>query len=363
MGNMNADISDAKSLFGRHLTQYCHDNKLILSSRVLLPASSFTYVSEAWNTTSWLDHVICTADAHDCVEQMEIMYGLAATDHMPVSIMLKVANVPELISKDSNKQAFKLQWAKLSDDDLRSYHDNTDKNLEDIGLPYDAILCDNINCNNSKHSEELCIMYETIIKGLNKSSTVFSQKRGNLYKPRPGWNEHVVGLHQQARETFRTWVNAGKPRHGPECDSKKQAMARFKSAVRYIKRNELTLRANAMARKLQQKDVLDFWKEVKIINNSKIPLPSNIDGVTGSANIAELWKKHYKDLFNCVKSDDFSVGAVSYDNVAIRPDEVRTAIEKLALNKFCGPDQSAAEHLRYSSHRASVLLAYVFLEC
>ena len=56
-----------------------------------------------------------------------------------------------------------------------------------------------------------------------------------------------------------------------------------------------------MARKLQQKDVLDFWKEVKIINNNKVPLPSNIDGVTGSPNIADLWKRHYEDLFNCVK--------------------------------------------------------------
>ena len=96
---------------------------------------------------------------------------------------------------------------------------------------------------------------------------------------------------------FKVWVNADKPRSGPECDAKKHAVAHFKRAVRFIKRNEQTLRANSMARKLQQKDVLDFWKEVKIINNSKIPLPSN-NGVTGSPNIAELWKRHYEDLFN-----------------------------------------------------------------
>ena len=44
----------------------------------------------------------------------------------------------------------------------------------------------------------------------------------------------------------------------------------------------------------------------------------------------------------------------------VTADEVRTAIEKLALNKSCGPDQISAEHLRYSSHRASVLLALCF---
>ena len=170
----------------------------------------------------------------------------------------------------------------------------------------------------------------------------------------------MEGLHLQARETFKKWVKAGKPKYGPECDLKKQAVARFKSAVRFIKRNEQTLRANSMARKMQEKEIFDFWKEVKTINNSKIPLPSNIGGVTGSVNIADLWKKHYTDLFNCVKSDDFNLGAVSHASVVIRPDEIRNAIERLALNKSCGPDQITAEHLKYSSHRASVLLAMCF---
>ena len=330
MGDLNADISDEKSLFGRHLIQFCHDNKLILTSSVLLPATTFTYVSEAWNTTSWLDHIICTADAHDCVEQVEILYGLAASDHMPVSIMLKVENLPDLVTNENYRHGVKLQWARLSEDDLRFYHDNTEKNLGKIKLPCEAILCNNINCDNSIHKYELWIMYNLIVNGLNQSSNVFSKKRCN-HKLRPGWNEHIDEVHQQARETFKVWINAGKPRSGPECDAKKHAVAHFKRAVRFIKRNEQTLRANSMARKLQQKDVLDFWKEVKIINNNKVPLPSNIDGVTGSPNIADLWKRHYEDLFNCVKSDVFNVGAVSHDNVVIRPDEIRNAIERSCL--------------------------------
>ena len=219
MGDLNADISDEKSLFGRHLTQFCHDNKLILTSSVLLPATTFTYVSEAWNTTSWLDHIICTADAHDCVEQVEILYGLAASDHMPVSIMLKVENLPDLVTNENYRHGVKLQWARLSEDDLRFYHDNTEKNLGKIKLPYEAILCNNINCDNSIHKYELCIMYNLIVNGLNQSSNVFSKKRCN-HKLRPGWNEHIDEIHQQARETFKVWVNACKPRSGPECDSK-----------------------------------------------------------------------------------------------------------------------------------------------
>ena len=62
LGDWNADISDSNSIFGQHLIQFCKDNKVILSSKVLLPVDSYTYTSEAWHTTSWLDHCVSTAD-------------------------------------------------------------------------------------------------------------------------------------------------------------------------------------------------------------------------------------------------------------------------------------------------------------
>ena len=42
MGDLNAEISDDKSLFGQHLKQFCHDSKLILSSMKFLPVDSYT---------------------------------------------------------------------------------------------------------------------------------------------------------------------------------------------------------------------------------------------------------------------------------------------------------------------------------
>ena len=39
-----ADISDSNSLFGQHLLQFCRDNKVILSSKVWLPANSLLHL-------------------------------------------------------------------------------------------------------------------------------------------------------------------------------------------------------------------------------------------------------------------------------------------------------------------------------
>lgn len=360
MGDFNADISDVKSMFGQSLIHFCQDNKLNLSSRVLLPSDSYTYVSEAWNTTSWLDHCVCTADAHEGIENVEILYGMATVDHMPVSVTLNVESLPMLTQYDDNTSDGKVEWAKLTECDLQYYHYLTEMSLGNILVPYDALMCDNINCASPEHCDDLCNMYNQVVAGLNDASKPFCKTWFKQHNVRPGWNKHVRKYHQQAREAFTNWVAAGKPRAGPVYELKKQADKQFKYAVRYIKRSEHNLKAGSMARKLLQHDVQDFWKEVQVMNITKVPLPSSIEGVTGPDNIVELWRKHYSDLFNCVKSDCFSIGNVSNDNVVITTEEVAGAIKKLSMSKSSGLDQITAEHLKYASHRVVVLLALCF---
>ena len=95
--DMNADVSDVNSLFANHLIQFLYDGGLILSSKVLMPDNSYTFISDAWHTTSWLDHCVCTADAHDSLDEMKIIYNLATTDHIPFFILLNLCNVPLLL--------------------------------------------------------------------------------------------------------------------------------------------------------------------------------------------------------------------------------------------------------------------------
>lgn len=79
-------------------------------------------MSEAWNTTSWLDHCICTTDAHGSIVKAEILYGTATADHIPVSFVLKVESLPELRVKDIQTQNVKVEWAKLTECDLQYFY-------------------------------------------------------------------------------------------------------------------------------------------------------------------------------------------------------------------------------------------------
>ncbi len=52
-----------------------------------------------------------------------------------------------------------------------------------------------------------------------------------------------------------------------------------------------TMRSNSMAKKLQHNNMYEFWKEVKVLNISKVPLPISIDRIAEADNIVQIVDK------------------------------------------------------------------------
>ena len=137
-----ADIADNNSVFANHLAHFCEENNFVLSSKLLLPIDSYTYISEAWHTTSWLDHCISTADGHMALGNMSIKYGVAVTDHIPLAFTVNVGDIP--VSNESalnNEFTAKLDWSSLTKDNLLAYYNNTDKLLSHIYICLKKLFC------------------------------------------------------------------------------------------------------------------------------------------------------------------------------------------------------------------------------
>ena len=84
-GDWNANIRDpVNSLFVRHIIDFCHDNNYNISTRLMLPDDSFTHVSEAWGTVSWMDHIVSSSEFHDNITSIDIDYDCTDVDHIPV---------------------------------------------------------------------------------------------------------------------------------------------------------------------------------------------------------------------------------------------------------------------------------------
>ena len=130
-----------------------------------------------------------------------------------------------------------------------------------------------------------------------------------------------------------------------------KARARFKYALKYIKKNEDKLRKESMAKNLANKDTTEFWKEIAKSNNCKTPLPDQIDEAKGSDNIIKLWKKHFHNIFNCLKSKKELLTHLNLNNaineITVNPYAVFEVINELGLNKSCGMDGITTEHFKY----------------
>ena len=86
--------------------------------------------------------------------------------------------------------------------------------------------------------------------------------------------------------------------------------------MKYISKNEQKMRKEAMAKNLASKDKTEFWRDIAKNNNSKTPLPDHIEEAKGTEEILKLWKKHFQDIFNCLKQEKKKGHSFVLDNTA-----------------------------------------------
>ena len=363
VGDFNANVSDSNSVFGNHLKNLCNDHNIINATFSKLPHDSFTFISDIWHTVSWLDHCLCTPAAYNLVANIKIEYGLITSDHVPFTFSIQADEMPQTCTQSLENGPRCVNWSRTTDRERWIYNVNSGSLLESIQVPFESLYCNNINCTNASHLKNIEKYYNDIVQSLKDSSDFLIKNPSStrVSVNRPGWNDIAKEVYEESKEAFMDWKNAGRPRHGPIFDIKKRAQARFKYAMRYLKLNEEQIRKNNLAEKLVGGDPRDFWQDVKKLSSSNNVLPSTIEGTTGTQAIANLWKHHYEQIFNCVPSNNnFNYSLEDVNNIEIASDEIKANLHKLDNNKASGPDGIAAEHLKLCSDSILNTLADCF---
>uniref|UniRef100_A0A1A8U3R0 Endonuclease/exonuclease/phosphatase domain-containing protein n=1 Tax=Nothobranchius furzeri TaxID=105023 RepID=A0A1A8U3R0_NOTFU len=226
---MHADISSVNSELGKHLSPFYLEHNYIIPSKLLLPHDSYAYISEAWHSTSQLDHCFSSSDTHGPLSSMNILYNLAVSDHIPISFSVKVERLPEVFVGNEGVCQSNLNWSNVTKSELRSYSIKTEELLRKVVLPNEAIRCTDPNCANMKHKVDICTFYDRIIRALIESGKPLHKVVGSSNIKLAGWNMYVAGFHEQAQVATREWAQAGRPRQGPLCKKKKKLThARYK---------------------------------------------------------------------------------------------------------------------------------------
>ena len=205
VGDFNASCAN---MFGKLLEDFAAQKYLIISYKACLPSDTFTYLSDAHGTVSWLDHCISSPSLHQSIDNMNVLYKFSTSDHFSLVISLSCQSLPLFVDKvNAPIGAKRINWNKLSSDQKAGYYMATEVNLSKISLPQAVLECSNPLCNDQMHLKSIDNFYECIISSLlSASDAVCSSNRhyqlGAKQLQVPGWNNEVKSYHDQARSVF-----------------------------------------------------------------------------------------------------------------------------------------------------------------
>ena len=191
----------------------------------------------------------------------------------------------------------------------------------------------------------------------------------------PGWNSDVKQAHSIARHNYLKWIDNGKPRTGNLYQQMSNSRKNFKSKLRACKNMSEQRRADALATALQtDKSTKLFMQKVKRTKKSS-PLPISVDSATGTIDVADHWRSHYKSILNSTAQVDLtdnlfvqnaivnSSSFYNFPNLLCTVDLIHILLYKLPFDSSAGADTITAEHLCYCDSSVCLYLSMFFNMC
>ena len=366
-GDFNANTR-CTSQFGDELSQLCRCNSLCLADTLFLPQDTFTFISSSHDTVSWLDHILTTTSGYSILTDACVKTDFITSDHLPLCFTISIDNlhVTVSLSDQTSQDRQSYNWCGASDADLYKYYSCTRTELAKIKLPMEALQCEDISC--TKHRKDIDLFYYSITNCLQGcvKQCIPKIKIHNVNSV-AGWNEYVSHYYSMSRIDFKWWVSHNRPRHGPIYHAMRSSRAQFKYALRQCRLEELAINSTKLANYMQNREINAFWKECKKHTISKSALSNCVDGVTGEADIAEMWRIHYEELLNCNTNTDKMVtildtfGTVcSHVGMNVTMSEVLQIVKDLPTGKSSGLDGLNGESMKHAHPLLCLLVSICF---
>ena len=71
---------------------------------------TFTYISDAHNTTSWINHFVSSFSVHQAMFNMDVLTEYILSDHRAVAVSIQCSHLPELDDEAMEPQPSRFTW-------------------------------------------------------------------------------------------------------------------------------------------------------------------------------------------------------------------------------------------------------------
>ena len=366
MGDFNCDVN---SILFDELEIFCEQNSYNISDVDILlkDSNSFTYVSDATGNTRWLDHLVTSSIMHRCINDIRVLNEFILSDHRPIIVEFDfVLDNPSVIKRpglNSNNNNINIKWSLLSESLISQYKTNT-INYSNLIIPNSVTYLNEVD--NTIISKDITKYYNEIINVFSNSSNFLVSNRtvsnGNKRRNIPGWNSYVKENHDRARDWFSLWCDVDRPTSGHIYDIMKFTRSRFKNSLKFCKRNEKKIINDKIGIDFAQRNMNNFWKEIKKQNKNIDTLPSEVEGISGTNNIAEYWRQCFMDVLTSVpRNQHLKTSILDLDEgMLVTVSDVIKAVQRLSSSESSGIDNITSDHIKHAHCRVLIHLSLLF---
>jgi len=352
MGDFNFDIDISKCGF-LTFQQLVDEFHLSYCDNFIKSSNTFTYVNDALNSRSCIDHFIVSSDIFQRTITVNVIdSNINFSDHRPIVLCLDLVPViPISLQRASEKKVFKVRWDKC---DTRDFYRVSGELLNTIPQ---LSPVESYNEHNAL-SHRINIYYDNIV-GCLSSAEKLTVPRVPCSALKPFWNEHLDELKQDSLFWHSIWISSDKPTSGIVFQLKRSTSLKYKLAVRqafalYENRFDDELGLHFLNKRMPE-----FWKtwSVKFRRNAERDV--YIDGSNDGMNVANAFADHFSKVYQKTSANGSGEASIQsllntcrnkeYDYSELKDlinvELVDKCIQRLKLGKACGPDDLSAEHL------------------
>ena len=370
-GDLNAQMT-RNTPHTEAVKNFLTSNELHIGLNHILANINYSFTSFANNSKSLIDHVcVCDNLFAMITEYISVDSVNNMSDHTAVMCTFD----REILSFSTQQRVYKPRaaWHKARKCDILQYQSTLDNLLNKIELPKETIQCEDYNCSNIEHTNNLDLFLDKIIAcclNAEESSIPKTQMEQKLCIP--GWNEYVKGKHKEALFWHNVWIDAGKPLEGELAENMRNSRHSYHYAIRYCRKNRDTIKATKMAEAMSLGRNRDFWREIKTVEKASKTIPHMIDNAKTKTDIANLFYNKFNSLYNSSDTESNHMENIVKElnnristtrgkkSHIITYSIVRKLSQKLKQNKLDGMQGFNSNCVVYGSKQLHTLLALYF---
>ena len=314
MGDLNADFS-RDTVYVNHVKEFMLNHSLCSVWTKFNCDFSYSHTRNVNGTDttyySTIDHFCVNSTfLSDCIEAFPLHSPDNISNHEPIFLKINcleniIGGVPNISSQNIGHS--KPLWDSATPSDLEEFVNHLEQLVYNIDIPAEALNCTDVHCNCVEHRRELDLYATKLMQAISTAvhqniphSNPSSAPRASV----PGWNEFVKPFREDSLFWHSVWISAGRPQNTELHKIMKNTRNKYHYAIRLVKKEDSEIRKNNFLEKCLNGKINDILKHIKSSRKNKSGLAKNMDGVSGSENIASHFKNIYEGIYNQHKSTD-----------------------------------------------------------